>query len=189
MATSLLRALVMTDVERAEELGCLELVEEDVSLCTFVDAGKTEFGLHLRNVLEILEKEGCLPNQVIACVGGGSNSIGMFSPHLDKDSPELIGVEAGGRNLTPGNHASRMIGGGRPAIAHGYKSLFLTTKDGQIADTHSISAGLDYPGVGPEHSYLKKTGRVTYVAVTDSQANRWGKKKGFLLDIRILSFS
>ena len=94
----------------------------------------------------------------------------MFAPYLEAATPELIGVEAGGRGLQPGDHASRMSGHGRPAIAHGYKSLFLTTDDGQIADTHSVSAGLDYPGVGPQLAELGRSGRVRFTTASDAEA-------------------
>ena len=91
---------------------------------------------------------------LVACVGGGSNAIGFFSPFLETDAPELIGVEAGGRGSAPGEHASRMNGRGRAGIVQGYKSLFLSDADGQLLPTHSISAGLDYPGIGPQLAHL-----------------------------------
>ena len=107
---------------------------------------------------------------MVACVGGGSNAVGFFSPFLERDTPRLIGVEAGGRGRGTGDHASRMTGQGKKGIIHGYKSLFLTDKDGQILPTHSISAGLDYPGIGPELAYYGKTGRIEYTSATDSEA-------------------
>ena len=107
---------------------------------------------------------------MIACVGGGSNAIGFFSPFLDKENPRLIGVEAGGTGMGVGEHASRMTGQGQKGIIQGYKSLFLTDKDGQVLPTHSISAGLDYPGIGPELAHYGKTGRIEYTSVTDSEA-------------------
>ncbi len=113
---------------------------------------------------------GIRPAALIACVGGGSNALGVFAPHLEAAEPELIGVEAGGRGLQPGQHASRMSGHGLPAIAHGYKSLFLTTADGQIAETHSVSAGLDYPGVGPQLAQLGRSGRVRFTTASDREA-------------------
>ncbi len=107
---------------------------------------------------------------LVACVGGGSNAIGFFSPFLETDAPELIGVEAGGRGTSPGEHASRMNGRGRAGIVQGYKSLFLADGDGQLLPTHSISAGLDYPGIGPQLAHLGETGRVTFTTASDSEA-------------------
>jgi tryptophan synthase beta chain len=107
---------------------------------------------------------------LVACVGGGSNAIGFFSPFLEKDAPELIGVEAGGRGSGPGEHASRMNGKGRPGIVQGYKSLFLSNEDGQLLSTHSISAGLDYPGIGPQLAHLGQTGRIRFTTASDTEA-------------------
>lgn len=107
---------------------------------------------------------------LIACVGGGSNAIGFFAPFLEQARPRLLGVEAGGRGLEPGQHASRLSGSAHVAIAHGYKSLFLTDEDGQIASTHSVSAGLDYPGVGPQLAYLGTSGRVEFTTASDGEA-------------------
>ena len=107
---------------------------------------------------------------MIACVGGGSNALGFFAPHLESPLPRLIGVEAGGRGLSPGNHAARMSGSGVPGIVHGYKSLFLTDDDGQVGDTHSISAGLDYPGIGPQLAHLGTSGRVEFMTASDEEA-------------------
>ena len=118
---------------------------------------------------QILEKVGRLPDYIIACVGGGSNAIGIFYPFLDDREVKLIGVEAAGKGLDTGKHAASLAAG-RVGILHGTKSFVLQDKHGQISETHSISAGLDYPGVGPEHSYLKDTGRATYVAVNDKEA-------------------
>lgn len=118
---------------------------------------------------QCLEATGRLPDQVIACVGGGSNSAGMFYPFVDDDSVQLTGVEAGGRGSAPGDHASTLTYGNK-GILHGSYSYVLQDGDGQTMDVHSISAGLDYPGVGPEHSYWKETGRVNYVAITDDEA-------------------
>ncbi len=118
---------------------------------------------------QIKNAEGRLPNAVIACVGGGSNSIGMFYPFIEDKKVKLIGVEAGGKGLRSGMH-SAAIKGGRPGVLHGSLSCVMQTRDGQISSTHSVSAGLDYPGVGPEHSYLNKTGRVKYVTADDGQA-------------------
>lgn len=116
-----------------------------------------------------LESIGRLPDEVIACVGGGSNSAGMFYPFVDDESVALTGVEAGGRGPELGEHASTLTYG-QPGILHGSYSYVLQDKDGQTSDVHSISAGLDYPGVGPEHSYWKDTGRVDYVMARDDEA-------------------
>ncbi|MEP6776608.1 MAG: pyridoxal-phosphate dependent enzyme, partial [Chloroflexota bacterium] len=110
-----------------------------------------------------------LPDYVIACVGGGSNSIGIFHPFIEDSSVRLIGVEAAGSGIDTGKHAAT-LSMGSIGILHGSRSYMLQNADGQVIETHSISAGLDYPGVGPEHSHLKETGRATYVSVTDSQA-------------------
>ncbi len=107
---------------------------------------------------------------LVACVGGGSNAIGFFSPFLPEAAPELIGVEAGGRGAGVGEHAARMGGSGRAAIAQGYKTLYLVDGDGQLAPTHSISAGLDYPGVGPQLAYLGETGRIRFTTASDTEA-------------------
>ncbi len=120
---------------------------------------------------QVLLKEGRLPDMVIACVGGGSNAIGIFYPFAGFPDVQLIGVEAGGSSLEPGQHAATLVAG-RPGVLHGAFSYLLQNEDGQILNTHSISAGLDYPGVGPEHSYLKETGRATYVSVNDACALR-----------------
>ncbi|MBM4432626.1 MAG: tryptophan synthase subunit beta [Chloroflexi bacterium] len=118
---------------------------------------------------QILDKEGRLPDYIIACVGGGSNAIGIFHPFLDDKKVKLVGVEAAGRGLKTGEHAATLAAG-KVGVLHGAKSYVLQSEHGQIMETHSISAGLDYPGVGPEHSYLKDVGRVTYVAATDKEA-------------------
>jgi tryptophan synthase beta chain len=118
---------------------------------------------------QILEAEGRLPDLVIACVGGGSNSIGMFHPFAGDLGVRLIGVEAGGRGVATGQHAATLVAG-RPGVLHGALSYLLQNDYGQVIETHSLSAGLDYPGVGPEHSYLKQTGRAEYVAADDVQA-------------------
>jgi tryptophan synthase beta chain len=118
---------------------------------------------------QCLEDLGRLPNEVIACVGGGSNSAGMFYPFVDDEEVALTGVEAGGRGPAPGEHASTLSYGAK-GVLHGSYSYVLQDDDGQTLDVHSISAGLDYPGVGPEHSYWKDTGRVNYVNATDSEA-------------------
>jgi tryptophan synthase beta chain len=121
---------------------------------------------------QILQKENRLPDCLIACVGGGSNSIGLFHPFLDADSVRMIGVEAGGRGNQPGEHAARFSqnGGGRPGVLQGTMSYVLQDEHGQIATTHSVSAGLDYPSVGPEHAFLHDSGRVEYTSVSDEEA-------------------
>jgi tryptophan synthase beta chain len=121
---------------------------------------------------QILEKEGRLPDCLIACVGGGSNSIGLFYPFLDDESVRMIGVEAGGTGSELGKHAARFnaAGGGRPGVLQGTMSYVLQDEDGQIATTHSISAGLDYPSIGPEHAFLHDQGRVEYTSVSDAGA-------------------
>ena len=118
---------------------------------------------------QILEAEGRLPDYVVACVGGGSNAIGTFHQFLGDESVALVGVEAGGQGLGPGKH-SATLNAGSPGVLHGSMSYLLQDEHGQVHETHSISAGLDYPGVGPEHSYLKDTGRCRYFAVNDAQA-------------------
>ena len=121
---------------------------------------------------QILEHEGRLPDVLIACVGGGSNSIGLFHPFLADSAIRMLGVEAGGLGDELGQHAARFnaLGGGRPGVLQGTKSYVLQDDDGQVAATHSISAGLDYPSIGPEHAYLHDAGRVEYVSVSDSEA-------------------
>jgi tryptophan synthase beta chain len=121
---------------------------------------------------QILEKTGRLPKYLIACVGGGSNSIGMFHPFLNDESVRMIGVEAGGFGSQLGQHAARFNsnGGGRAGVLHGTMSYVLQDELGQIAATHSISAGLDYPAIGPEHAFLRDSGRVEYTSVTDDEA-------------------
>jgi tryptophan synthase beta chain len=116
-----------------------------------------------------LEVIGRLPDRVVACVGGGSNAIGSFTEFVDDSSVELIGVEAGGRGHGLGDNAATLETG-RPGILHGAHSYVLQDEGGQIAGTHSVSAGLDYPGVGPEHAFLKDSGRVRYVSVGDADA-------------------
>lgn len=118
--------------------------------------------------VQILEAEGRLPDALVACIGGGSNSIGLFHPFLD-DDVKMFGVEAAGKGLETKDH-SASITGGSVAILHGNKTYFLQNEDGQIQDAHSISAGLDYPGIGPEHAYLHSQNRVEYVSATDDEA-------------------
>jgi tryptophan synthase beta chain len=119
---------------------------------------------------QFLDRTGRLPDRVIACVGGGSNSIGMFAGFVDDRSVELIGVEAAGEGLETGRHGAPLTVGGRPGVLHGSLSAILQDDEGQIHEAHSISAGLDYPGSGPEHAWLRDSGRARYVAVTDDDA-------------------
>lgn len=119
---------------------------------------------------QIFEKEGRPPDLLVACVGGGSNSIGLFHPFLRDESVSLIGVEAGGKSAKLGEHAARFMSGGRVGVLQGTKSYLLQDDDGQIALTHSISAGLDYASIGPEHAYLHDTGRAEYVSASDEEA-------------------
>jgi tryptophan synthase beta chain len=118
---------------------------------------------------QILEKAGRLPDLLVACVGGGSNAMGLFYPFIEDASVQMVGVEAAGTGLGLGPHSASLVAG-RPGILHGTKSYLLQDEHGQISPAHSVAPGLDYPGVGPEHSYLKDSGRVTYVAVTDQEA-------------------
>jgi tryptophan synthase beta chain len=118
---------------------------------------------------QCLELEGRTPDYIVACVGGGSNAAGIFAPFVADKSVQLIGVEAGGRGTELGQHAASLTAG-RPGVLHGSLSYVLQNEDGQTADVHSVSAGLDYPGVGPEHAYWKDSGRVQYVSITDQQA-------------------
>ena len=118
---------------------------------------------------QILEAENRLPDCLVACIGGGSNAMGLFHPFLDHPDIRIIGVEAAGFGIESGKHAAS-ITGGQPGVLHGNRTYLLQTDDGQIIDAHSISAGLDYPGIGPEHSWLHETGRVEYVSITDQEA-------------------
>jgi len=118
---------------------------------------------------QMLEAEGRLPDAVVACIGGGSNAIGMFHPFLTDEGVRLFGVEAAGHGLSTGLHAASLTGG-RPGVLHGNKTYLLQNDDGQITDAHSISAGLDYPGIGPEHAFLNDVGRATYLSATDDEA-------------------
>jgi tryptophan synthase beta chain len=118
---------------------------------------------------QMQEKEGRLPDSVIACVGGGSNAMGLFHPFLDDASVQIIGVEAGGHGVDTDKHAAS-LNGGVPGVLHGNRTYLLQDDDGQIADAHSISAGLDYPGIGPEHAYLHEVKRAEYVSITDDEA-------------------
>ncbi|MFW6151884.1 MAG: tryptophan synthase subunit beta [Verrucomicrobiota bacterium] len=118
---------------------------------------------------QILEKEGRLPDLIIACVGGGSNAAGIFYPFIEDEEVKLVGVEAAGRGISSGEHAAS-IGAGRVGVLHGSKSYVLQDEHGQILNAHSVSAGLDYPGVGPEHSFWAESGRVRYCSITDDEA-------------------
>jgi tryptophan synthase beta chain len=119
---------------------------------------------------QLLEREGRLPARVIACVGGGSNAIGIFTAFTGDAEVELIGVEAGGEGLESGRHGAPLTVGGRPGVLHGSMSAVLQDEDGQISEAHSVSAGLDYPGSGPEHAHLRDTGRARYEAISDADA-------------------
>ncbi|MCB9992680.1 MAG: tryptophan synthase subunit beta [Hyphomicrobiaceae bacterium] len=125
-------------------------------------------GTELRE--QFMEAEGRLPDAIVACVGGGSNAIGIFHPFLDDREVAIYGAEAGGYGLDVEDGHCASMSGGRPGVLHGNRTYLLQNADGQILEGHSISAGLDYPGVGPEHSFLKDTGRVTYVPITDNEA-------------------
>ncbi len=118
--------------------------------------------------VQMMAAEGRLPDSLIACIGGGSNAIGLFHPFLDDPAVKIYGVEAAGHGLDKEHAAS--LAGGRPGVLHGNRTYLLMDADGQITEGHSISAGLDYPGIGPEHSWLKESGRVTYLSATDAEA-------------------
>ncbi len=119
--------------------------------------------------VQMQKAEGRLPDTLVACIGGGSNAIGLFHPFLDDKSVRIVGVEAAGHGIETGEHAASLTGG-RPGVLHGNRTYLLQNADGQIQDAHSISAGLDYPGIGPEHAWLKESGRVEYVSATDNEA-------------------
>lgn len=118
---------------------------------------------------QMLEKQGRLPDSLVACIGGGSNAMGLFHPFLDDRDVKMLGVEAGGKGVKSGLHAAS-LNGGTPGVLHGNRTYLLQNEDGQIIDAHSISAGLDYPGIGPEHAWLHEQGRVEYVSATDDEA-------------------
>jgi tryptophan synthase beta chain len=118
---------------------------------------------------QMLAREGRLPDSLVAAIGGGSNAMGLFHPFLDDPDIEIYGVEAAGRGLDTGQHAAS-ISGGAPGVLHGNRTYLLMDDDGQITEAHSISAGLDYPGIGPEHAWLNDVGRVKYVPATDDEA-------------------
>ncbi|MDG2481597.1 MAG: pyridoxal-phosphate dependent enzyme, partial [Alphaproteobacteria bacterium] len=118
---------------------------------------------------QMMEAEGCLPDTLVACIGGGSNAMGLFHPFLDDKDVKIFGVEAAGDGVDTDKHAAS-IAGGRPGVLHGMRTYLLQDDDGQIIEPHSISAGLDYPGIGPEHAWLADVGRVDYVSATDDEA-------------------
>jgi tryptophan synthase beta chain len=149
----------------------------DTFYCIGTVAGPHPYPMMVRDFQSIIgvetraqmqEAEGRLPDSLIACIGGGSNAMGLFHPFLDDRQIEIYGVEAAGHGLT-GLHAAS-IAGGRPGVLHGNRTYLLMNEDGQIQDAHSISAGLDYPGIGPEHSWLHDIGRVNYLSATDEEA-------------------
>jgi len=119
---------------------------------------------------QMMQAEGRLPDSLVACIGGGSNAMGLFHPFLDDPAVRLIGVEAGGHGLDTVDGHAASLNGGKPGVLHGNRTYLLQDDDGQIIEGHSISAGLDYPGIGPEHAWLKESGRVEYVAITDKEA-------------------
>ncbi|CUU43663.1 Tryptophan synthase beta chain [Blastochloris viridis] len=118
---------------------------------------------------QMLATEGRLPDSLVACIGGGSNAMGLFHPFLDDPAVEIFGVEAAGHGISSGLHAAS-LSGGKPGVLHGNRTFLLMSEDGQIDEAHSISAGLDYPGIGPEHAFLHETGRVSYLSATDEEA-------------------
>jgi tryptophan synthase beta chain len=118
---------------------------------------------------QMIAAEGRLPDSLVACIGGGSNAIGLFYPFLDEPSVKMVAVEAAGHGIETGAHAASLTGG-RPGVLHGNRTYLLQDDDGQILEGHSISAGLDYPGIGPEHSWLHDVGRVEYISATDNEA-------------------
>jgi tryptophan synthase beta chain len=151
----------------------------DTFYCIGTAAGPHPYPAMVRDFQSIIGKEtkdqmqqaeGRLPDSLVACIGGGSNAIGLFHPFLDDRSVEIYGVEAAGHGLAvPDGHAASLAGG-RPGVLHGNRTYLLMDEDGQINEGHSISAGLDYPGIGPEHAWLRDMGRVTYLSATDKQA-------------------
>lgn len=135
---------------------------------TIVESFQSVIGLEARK--QVLAAEGRLPDCLVACVGGGSNAIGLFAPFLKDKEVKMIGVEAGGEGLNTGKHAARISGDGKKGVLHGSLTYVLQDKNGQIRETHSVSAGLDYPAIGPKHAYLHSMRRASYVAVTDHEA-------------------
>jgi tryptophan synthase beta chain len=150
----------------------------DTFYCIGTVAGPHPYPMMVRDFQSIIgretreqmqEAEGRLPDSLIACIGGGSNAMGLFHPFLDEPTVEIYGVEAAGHGLLTGMHAAS-IAGGRPGVLHGNRTYLLMDDDGQIQEAHSISAGLDYPGIGPEHSWLNDVGRVQFLSATDHEA-------------------
>jgi tryptophan synthase beta chain len=119
---------------------------------------------------QLLELLGRLPDRVVACVGGGSNALGIFWPFVEDEGVELIGVEAGGEGIDTGHHGAPLATGGQGGVLHGAFSAIMQDEDGQVLEAHSMAAGLDYPGTGPQHAHLRDSGRARYVAVTDAEA-------------------
>jgi tryptophan synthase beta chain len=151
---------------------------ENTFYCIGTIAGPHPYPMMVRDFQSIIgretreqmqEAEGRLPDSLIACIGGGSNAMGLFHPFLDDKDIEIYGVEAAGHGLDTGMHAAS-IAGGRPGVLHGNRTYLLMNDDGQINEAHSISAGLDYPGIGPEHAWLADVGRVTFLSATDDEA-------------------
>jgi tryptophan synthase beta chain len=151
---------------------------ETTHYCFGTTAGPHPFPMMVRDFQSVIgiearqqiqKQEGCLPDAVVACVGGGSNAAGIFSAFIEEENVKLVGVEAGGRGLDSGQHAAT-LNAGRPGILHGSYSYVLQDDAGQTLPVHSVSAGLDYPGVGPEHAYWKDSGRVRYTVATDEEA-------------------
>lgn len=134
---------------------------------SMVNAFQSIIGQEVRE--QMMEAEGCLPDYLVACVGGGSNAIGLFSPFYNDKGVKMVGVEPAGKGLNPGMHAAS-LSLGKPGVIHGFKCYLLQDEGGKILPVHSISAGLDYPGVGPEHSFYKDSGRAEYVTITDQEA-------------------
>jgi tryptophan synthase beta chain len=150
----------------------------DTFYCIGTVAGPHPYPMMVRDFQSVIgeevreqmrETEGRLPDSLIACIGGGSNAMGLFHPFLDEPEVAVYGVEAAGHGISSGLHAASLTGG-RPGILHGNRTYLLMDADGQITEAHSISAGLDYPGIGPEHAWLHEAGRVTYLSATDEEA-------------------
>jgi tryptophan synthase beta chain len=120
-------------------------------------------------LVQMPEMVGRQPDYVVACIGGGSNAMGIFHPYIDRDEVKLVGVEAAGNGIETGKHSASLLAG-TPGVLHGNRTYLLQDENGQIIETHSVSAGLDYPGVGPEHAWLKDIGRAEYVSITDDEA-------------------
>ncbi|MEC8291469.1 MAG: pyridoxal-phosphate dependent enzyme, partial [Pseudomonadota bacterium] len=165
----LCRELLDVDLSKAQQSS--DWGAPDLSDAQLNYAASDVLHLHaLKDRLEImLDREGRLPDSLVACIGGGSNAMGLFHPFLDDSDIRIIGVEAGGLGLETPDHAASLAGG-LPGVLHGNRTYLLQDDDGQIIEGHSISAGLDYPGIGPEHAFLRDAGRVEYVSATDAEA-------------------